>query len=82
MSNEKEVKLIVPKSLMVVLWISAVGLVLDGVQPLFSIPANAIGGAQKVGLCEADGSKCASLSSKGSIGVITYGNQAVKRAAN
>ena len=30
MSDEKEVKLVVPKSLMVVLWVAAIGLVLMG----------------------------------------------------
>jgi hypothetical protein len=31
MSDEKEVKLVMPKSLMVVLWVAAIGLVLNGV---------------------------------------------------
>ena len=74
MSDKKEVKLVLPKSLMVVLWVAAIGLVLNGVQPLLSSPANAVGGVQKLALCEADGSNCASLSDRGSIRVITYAN--------
>ncbi len=69
MSDEKEVKLVLPKSLMVVLWVAAFGLVLNGVQPFLSSPANAVGGVQKLAFCEADGSKCASLSRKGRIRV-------------
>ena len=65
MSDEKKVKLEVPRSLMVVLWVAAVGLVLNGVQPFLSTPANAVGGVQKIAICEADGSKCTTLSRTG-----------------
>ena len=59
MTDEKEVKLIVPKNLMVVLWVATIGLVLNGVQPFLSSPANAIGGVQKIAICDADGQDCA-----------------------
>ena len=61
MSDEKEVKLVVPKSLMVVLWVAAVGLVLNGVQPFLSTPANAVGGVQKVVICDLTGQDCADV---------------------
>ena len=62
MSDDNEVKLVGPKSLMVVLWVAAFGLVLNGVQPFLSSPANAVGGVQKIALCEPDGSECTMLS--------------------
>ena len=74
MSDEKKVELIVPKSLLVVLWVAAIGLVLNGVQPFLSTPANAVGGVQKMALCEADGSNCAQISRNGRIRVLNSGN--------
>ena len=62
MSDEKKVKLVVPKSLLVVLWVAAIGLVLNGVQPFLSTPANAVGGVQKIAICDEYGEECASLS--------------------
>ena len=59
MFDEKEVKLVVPKSLMLVLWVAAIGLVLNGLQPLLSTPANAVGGVQKMAICNASGNNCA-----------------------
>ncbi len=61
MSDEKEAKLVVPKSLMVVLWVAAIGLVLNGLQPLLSTSANAVGGVQKIALCGSDGVDCVSV---------------------
>ena len=58
MSDEKEVKLVVPKSLMVVLWVAAVGLVPNGVQPILSTPANAVGGVQKMAICDSGVFEC------------------------
>ena len=39
MSDEKEVKLVVPKSLMVVLWVIAVGLILNFAKPIIHTEA-------------------------------------------
>ena len=61
MSDEKGVKLEVPKSLMVVLWVAAIGLVLNGAQPFLSTPANAVGGVQKVVICDRSGEDCADV---------------------
>ena len=61
MSDEKEVKLVVPKSLMVVLWVAAIGFLLNGAQPFLGSPANAVGGVQKIATCDADGQVCASV---------------------
>lgn len=69
MSDEKKVKLEVPKSLMVVLWVAAIGLVLNGVQPFLSTPANAVGGVQKVQICESNGYDCVRLTERST----TYG---------
>ena len=69
MSDEKKVKLEAPRSLMVVLWVAAVGLVLNGVQPFLSTPANAVGGVQKIAICEADGIDCATLTLSGKLRV-------------
>ena len=44
---KKKVELTVPKSLLVVLWVAAIGLVLNGVQPFLTTPANAVGDVQK-----------------------------------
>ena len=52
-SDEKELKLVLPKNLMVVLWVAAIGLVLNGVQPFLSSPASAVGGVQKMVICDA-----------------------------
>ena len=73
MTDEKEVKFILPKSLMVVLWVAATDLVLNGVQPFLSSPANAVGGVQKIAICEANGGKCTTLSN-GRMGVYNTGN--------
>ena len=72
MSDEKKVKLEVPRSLMVVLWVAAIGLVLNGVQPFLSTPANAVGGVQKIALCDAGGTKCVKPSNNGRIRVLNY----------
>ena len=61
MSDEKEVKLVVPKSLMAVLWIAAIGLVLNGVQPFLSTPANAVGDVQKIAICDPRNGTCAGI---------------------
>ena len=58
-SDKKEVKLVVPENLMVVLWVAAIGLVLNGLQPFLSSPANAVGGVQKIAICNEAGSECA-----------------------
>ena len=59
MSDEKEVKLVVPKSLMVVLWVAAIGLVLNGVKPLLSTQANANSNqVHKIAICNPSGEKC------------------------
>ena len=67
MSDEKKVKLEVPRSLMVVLWVAAVGLVLNGVQPFLSTPANAVGGVQKITICDQDGTRCNGIGRRGQI---------------
>ena len=64
MSDEKKVKLEVPRSLMVVLWVAAIGLVLNGVQPFLSTPANAVGGVQKVQICATNGLDCVGLTER------------------
>ncbi len=61
MSDDKELKLVGPKSLMVVLWVAAIGLLLNGAQPFLSSPANAVGGVQKIAICDADGQVWASV---------------------
>ena len=62
MSDEKEVKLVVPKSLMVVLWIAAIGLVLNGLQPLLSAQANANSyQVHKIAICNPSGELCAGI---------------------
>ena len=59
MSDEKKVKLVVPKSLMVVLWVAAIGLVLNGVQPLLSTQANANSNqVHKIAICNPSGETC------------------------
>ena len=70
MSDEKEVKLVMPKSLMVVLWVAAIGLVLNGVQPLLSSPANALGGVQKITICDQDGIWCNGIGKSGQLYVV------------
>ncbi len=61
MSDDNEVKLVGPKSLMVVLWVAAIGFLLNGAQPFLGSPANAVGGVQKIATCDADGQVCASV---------------------
>ena len=59
MSDEKEVKLVVPKSLMVALWVAAIGLVLNGVRRLLSTQANAKPNqVHKIAICKPSGEKC------------------------
>ena len=70
MSDEKEVKLVVPKSLLAALWVAAIGLVLNGVQPFLSTPANAVGGVQKIALCDSVGIYCVKPSTNGRIRVV------------
>ena len=73
MSDEKKVKLIVPKSLMVVLWDAAIGLMLNGLQPFLSTPANAVGGVQKMAICNASGAGCAKIDD-GDLHIHNFGN--------
>ena len=61
MSDAKTVKLVVPKSLMVVLWVAAIGLLLNGAQPFLSSPANAVGAVKKIAICDSNGQICASV---------------------
>ena len=61
MSGDKELKLVVPKSLMAVLWVAAIGLVLNGVQLFLTTPANAVGDVQKVAICSEWGGGCATV---------------------
>ena len=72
MSEKKEVKMVVPKNLMVVLRVAAIGLVLNGVQPFLSSPANAVGGVHKVALCEPDGSECVNVTGASSLQIADY----------
>ena len=59
MSDEKEVKLVVPKSLMVVLWVAAIGLVLNGVRPLLGTQANANSNqVHGIAICNPSGEMC------------------------
>ena len=51
MSDEKEVKLVVPKSLMVVLWLIAGGLFANGLQFLTVEPVSAQSSITKVAIC-------------------------------
>ena len=56
MSDAKEVKLVVPKGLMVALWVDAIGLVLNGVQPLLITQANANPNqVHKIAICNPSG---------------------------
>ena len=61
MSDEKEVKLVAPKSLMVVLWLIAVGLFANGLQFLTVEPANARSSPTKVVICNEFGDNCADV---------------------
>ena len=62
MSDEKELKLVVPKSLMVALWVAGIGLVLNGVQSFLSTPANAVlSDVQKVAICDSAALGCANV---------------------
>ena len=59
--NRKIVELKVSKSLFVVLWVIAFGLVLNGFQ-LFTVgPVSASNGIQKVQICDPDSNKCAKV---------------------
>ena len=64
MLNEKEVRLVVPKSLLAALWLIAVGLVLNGLHVLGVSPVNASNGVQKVAICSPKGTHCADLYTK------------------
>ena len=62
MSDEKELKLVVPKSLMVALWVAAIGLVLNGIQPLLSTQASANPNqVHKIAICSQSGEQCAQI---------------------
>ncbi len=61
MLNEKEVRLVVPKSLLAALWLIAVGLVLNGLHVFGVSPVNANNGVQKVAICDLWGTVCADL---------------------
>ena len=73
MSGEKEVKLVVPKSLMMVLWVAAIGLMLNGLQPFLSTPGNAFGGVKKMAICNASGAGCAKIDD-GDLHIHNFGN--------
>ena len=59
MSEEKTVKLEVPKSLMVALWLIAGGLMVNGFQFLIAEPVNAQSYSTRVNICNANGGGCA-----------------------
>ena len=61
MSDEKEVKLVVPKSLMVVLWLIAGGLFANGLQFLSVESANARSSPTKVIIYNEFGENCADV---------------------
>ena len=62
MSDEKEVKLVVPKSLMLVLWVAAIGVVMNGVKPLLSTQASANPNqVHKIAICSLSGEQCAQI---------------------
>ena len=61
MSDEKEVKLVVPKSLMVVLWLIAGGLMVNGFQFMIAEPVNAQSSPTRVTICNANGGGCADV---------------------
>ena len=61
MSDEKEGKLVVPKSLMMALWLIAGGLMMNGFQFLIAEPVNAKSYPTRVTICNANGGGCAQL---------------------
>ena len=61
MSVEKEVKLVVPKSLIAVLWLIAGGLLLNGLYFLAPDPFNAQSHPTRVTICNANGGGCTDL---------------------
>jgi len=61
MLHEKEVKLVVPKSLLVALWLIAGGLILNGLHVFGVSAVNASNGVQKVAICNLGGAHCADL---------------------
>jgi hypothetical protein len=61
MSVEKEVKLVVPKSLIAVLWLIAGGLLLNGLYFLAPDPFNAQSYPTRVTICNANGGGCTDL---------------------
>ena len=61
MSDEKKVKLVVPKSLMVVLWLIAAGLFANGLQFLTVEPVNAQSYPTRVAICNENGGGCADV---------------------
>ena len=61
MSDEKEGKLVVPKSLMMALWLIAGGLMVNGFQFLIAEPVNAQSYPTRVTICNANGGGCAEL---------------------
>ena len=59
MSDAKEVKLVVPKGLMVARWVASIGLVLNGAQPLLSTEAKAKPNqVHKIAICNPSAEKC------------------------
>ena len=65
MSDEKEVKLVVPKSLMVVLWLIAAGLFANGLQFFTVEPVHAQSGMTKVAICGPEAIFCADVTAEG-----------------
>ena len=61
MLQEKEVKLVVPKSLMMALWLIAGGLIVNGLHVFGVSAVNASNGVQKVPICTTSGEACADL---------------------
>ena len=61
MSDETKVKLEVPKSLMVALWLIAGGLMVNGFQFLIAEPVNAQSYPTRVTICNANGGGCADV---------------------
>ena len=61
MLHEKEVKLIVPKSLMMALWLIAGGLLLNSLHVFGVSAVNASNGEQKVAICTTSGQTCADI---------------------
>ena len=65
MSDEKKVKLEVPKNLMVVLWLIAGGLFANSLQFLTVESVSAQSGVTRVAICNAGGGVCADVAKDG-----------------